>query len=345
MNLMKKSLLSVSIMTAIFTSMSTFAANDRGFNSDNDYASDDAGFSGHVGETFEYEEKNTDNYQGKTVKEVTKTHELLQIYYNNPGWQFQSIYGVKWIERRQDEPGYNENENGLMNYISLNKTFTLGHGFDFSLVYDLQYTDAKIDSPYVSGLKHLTTDNSFRPTLTYFNSEWNAGFYSNLEYLYTRENKDDWGYAEQEGHSILFKPYKIIGPWNFGIEFFYQDKANDGWNNGAITDRSHYTETYYEPIIQYAFEDAGNLYLRARFGHGKTENAGSMQYNANQTYFKTIRKATVGYEQNIGEDWIAKVEYKHAFEKEHKSHMDPGDEEKYSKLNQDNIYMHAFYRF
>ncbi|MEK8544200.1 hypothetical protein P2R98_23210, partial [Escherichia coli] len=68
-------------------------------------------------------------------------------------------------------------------------------------------------------------------------------------------------------------------------------------------------------------------------------------YNANRTYFKTIRKATLGYEQNIGDDWIAKIEYKHAWEKEHKNFYDPRDEEKYNVLNQDNIYVHAFYRF
>ncbi len=65
----------------------------------------------------------------------------------------------------------------------------------------------------------------------------------------------------------------------------------------------------------------------------------------NRTYFKTIRKATLGYEQNIGDDWIAKIEYKHAREKEHKNFYDPRDEEKYNVLNQDNIYVHAFYRF
>ncbi|EHW7778501.1 porin, partial [Shigella boydii] len=55
--------------------------------------------------------------------------------------------------------------------------------------------------------------------------------------------------------------------------------------------------------------------------------------------------ATLGYEQNIGDDWIAKIEYKHAWEKEHKNFYDPRDEEKYNVLNQDNIYVHAFYRF
>ena len=78
---------------------------------------------------------------------------------------------------------------------------------------------------------------------------------------------------------------------------------------------------------------------------GKQKNADSLQYNANRTYFKTIRKATLGYEQNIGDDWIAKIEYKHAREKRAQNFYDPRDEEKYNVLNQDNIYVHAFYRF
>ncbi|MFO6484559.1 hypothetical protein ACLBR5_15660 [Escherichia coli] len=40
-----------------------------------------------------------------------------------------------------------------------------------------------------------------------------------------------------------------------------------------------------------------------------------------QNLFKTIRKATLGYEQNIGDDWIAKIEYKHAWKKSTKTFM------------------------
>ncbi|HHZ4485243.1 TPA: porin [Escherichia coli] len=345
MVLIKKNVLSASIATVLLGSTGAFAANDRGFTSDTDWSEEQAGFNGHVGTTFEYETKSTDNYLGKTVKEYTKTHEIFQAYFSQPNWQFAAIYGLKSIDRRQEEKGYHENETSLQNYISLNKTFTIGNGFDFSLVYDLMYTDGNIDSPYVTGLHTVTVDNSFRPTLTYFNSDWNAGFYSNVEYLYSRNDKSSWGVREEEGQSILFQPYKRFGAWEFGIEFFYQKKHNDEFNHGKINDRSIYTETYYEPIIKYAFENAGNLYLRTRFGHGKTENADSLQYNANRTYFKTIRKSTLGYEQNIGDDWIAKIEYKHAWEKEHKNFYDPRDEEKYNVLNQDNIYVHAFYRF
>ncbi|MXD08470.1 porin, partial [Escherichia coli] len=92
--------------------------------------------------------------------------------------------------------------------------------------------DGNIDSPYVTGLHTVTVDNSFRPTLTYFNSDWNAGFYSNVEYLYSRNDKSSWGIREEEGQSILLQPYKRFGAWEFGIEFFYQKKHNDEFNHG-----------------------------------------------------------------------------------------------------------------
>lgn len=193
MVLIKKNVLSASIATVLLGSTGAFAANDRGFTSDTDWSEEQAGFNGHVGTTFEYETKSTDNYLGKTVKEYTKTHEIFQAYFSQPNWQFAAIYGLKSIDRRQEEKGYHENETSLQNYISLNKTFTIGNGFDFSLVYDLMYTDGNIDSPYVTGLHTVTVDNSFRPTLTYFNSDWNAGFYSNVEYLYSRNDKSSWG--------------------------------------------------------------------------------------------------------------------------------------------------------
>ncbi|MCU0032946.1 porin, partial [Escherichia coli] len=168
MVLIKKNVLSASIATVLLGSTGAFAANDRGFTSDTDWSEEQAGFNGHVGTTFEYETKSTDNYLGKTVKEYTKTHEIFQAYFSQPNWQFAAIYGLKSIDRRQEEKGYHENETSLQNYISLNKTFTIGNGFDFSLVYDLMYTDGNIDSPYVTGLHTVTVDNSFRPTLTYF---------------------------------------------------------------------------------------------------------------------------------------------------------------------------------
>lgn len=82
MVLIKKNVLSASIATVLLGSTGAFAANDRGFTSDTDWSEEQAGFNGHVGTTFEYETKSTDNYLGKTVKEYTKTHEIFQAYFS-----------------------------------------------------------------------------------------------------------------------------------------------------------------------------------------------------------------------------------------------------------------------
>lgn len=103
MVLIKKNVLSASIATVLLGSTGAFAANDRGFTSDTDWSEEQAGFNGHVGTTFEYETKSTDNYLGKTVKEYTKTHEIFQAYFSQPNWQFAAIYGLKSIDRRQEE--------------------------------------------------------------------------------------------------------------------------------------------------------------------------------------------------------------------------------------------------
>ena len=87
MVLIKKNVLSASIATVLLGSTGAFAANDRGFTSDTDWSEEQAGFNGHVGTTFEYETKSTDNYLGKTVKEYTKTHEIFQAYFSQPNWQ------------------------------------------------------------------------------------------------------------------------------------------------------------------------------------------------------------------------------------------------------------------
>ena len=61
MVLIKKNVLSASIATVLLGSTGAFAANDRGFTSDTDWSEEQAGFNGHVGTTFEYETKSTDN--------------------------------------------------------------------------------------------------------------------------------------------------------------------------------------------------------------------------------------------------------------------------------------------
>lgn len=81
------------------------------------------------------------------------------------------------------------------------------------------YTDGNIDSPYVTGLHTVTVDNSFRPTLTYFNSDWNAGFYSNVEYLYSRNDKSSRGYAKKKVIVYYFNPISVLEHGNLALSF------------------------------------------------------------------------------------------------------------------------------
>ncbi|MBJ6899977.1 porin, partial [Vibrio cholerae] len=87
------------------------------------------------------------------------------------------------------------------------------NGWATGAIYELEYTNSKVFSPYVSGLRKELAEHSFRPYLTYFNNEHNWGFYSNLEYLYSKEDKSDWGERIEDGYSLLFKPYKRFGNW------------------------------------------------------------------------------------------------------------------------------------
>lgn len=344
---MKRTLISASILMA-FISPYSFAASEHGFNADSiELGEEPSGFGGHIGSSFEYEDKETQSYNGNLIKEKIKTHEIFQVYYNNPQWDYRLLYGLKLYNRDQSEPGYHESEDGLKHFFSIDKGLLSANGWDTGIVYEVEYSATKIDSPYVDNLHHTTIDNSIRPYLTYWNNEYNLGFYSNLEYLYTNEDRSEWGSRTEEGYSILFKPYKRIGNWELGVEFFYQMKDNkDLTVNGIVNENSDFTESYYEPIIQYSFEDAGTLYLRTRFGHNKTVNSGQATGgNANVTYFKSIRKATVGYEQSVGDNWLLKGEYKYANEVENKNKYNSRDVNDENELKQHQIYAHALYRF
>src|SRR5690606_16146627 len=120
--------------------------------------------------------------------------------------------------------------------------------------------------------------------------------------------KSAWGERTEEGYSLLFKPYKRFGNWELGVELYYQIKDNeDRSSTGSINEISDFNEKYIEPIVQYSFDDAGVLYARVRVGENETNNAAnSGGGNANVDYFKDIRKATLGYEQAVGDNWLLK---------------------------------------
>ena len=341
---MKRTLLSVSVALALTVPTQVLAAGASDSDSSGSFFDEALQFGGHVGTSYEYESKNITDYNkwgGGKSKERIKTHELINVFYKNPTWDLSAFYAYKLAEREKTSSGYAENENSNKHLISLDKGFKLPNGWTTGLIYELEYTKGKINSTSGTvGLQTTNAEHSVRPYLTYWNNEYSMGFYSNLEYLFNDEDKNAWGTREEEGYSLLFKPYKRFGNWELGVEFFYQTKDNEAKNaDGSINEVSDFTEKYFEPIVQYSFEDAGTLYARARFGDNETKFTDG--WAKNETFFKDIRKATLGYEQAVGEDWLVKAEYEWAEEDETFTQL-AGDKK---EIEQETFYVQALYRF
>ncbi|SON50017.1 porin [Vibrio tapetis] len=347
---MNKTLISVLVANALVVSTSAYAANNqRGFTvEDSIYDSvlnDAMQFGGHIGTSYEYEEKDVTDFAswGGDFTEKTKTHEIFGVFYKNSKWDLSALYALKQVNRNKTSKKSNDSEleESFKHLMSLNKGFDLGDGWTTGLIYDLEYTRGKIYS--TSGTKGLgisKAEHSVRPYLTYWNNEYNAGVYTNLEYLYNDEDKNSWGTRQEKGYSFLIKPYKRMGNWEFGVELYYQIKDNDAKNgDGTINEVSDFTEKYAEPIVQYSFEDAGALYVRTRIGENKTTVSDG--WAKDSEYFKDIRKATVGYEQAVGDDWLVKAEYEWAKDKE--TFTQKEGEEKI--VEQNTFFLQALYRF
>jgi hypothetical protein len=325
----------------------SYAASEHGINLEDSFLEEALQFGGHIGTSVEYEDKVTDGFNGNEKKEKTITNEVFDVFYRNSNWNLSALYALKIENREQNEPGYYENEDGLKHLFSIDKGFRLTNGWATGLIYELEYTGSKLYSPYVDGLRKDLAEHSFRPYLTYWNNEHSWGFYSNLEYLYSKEDKSAWGERTEEGYSLLFKPYKRLGNWELGVELYYQVKDNEDYQkNGTINEISDFSEKYFEPIVQYTFDDAGTLYFRTRFGESETSHAAnSGGGNANVDYFKDIRKATLGYEQALGDSWVVKGEYEYANEVEDKSKLAGWETKNESELTQHTFYLQGLYRF
>ncbi|NOI64669.1 porin [Vibrio sp. 99-8-1] len=343
---MKKTLISVLVANALAIPFTAHAADDRGFSIEKSVYDEALEFGGHVGTSFELEDKVTNGFNGNKKKEKTTTHEVVGLYYNNPTWNFTALYALKLENREQREPSYHENEDGIKQLFSLNKGYDLSNGWGTGLIYELEYTKSKVYSPNVKGLNKTKAENSIRPYLTYWDNDNSWGFYSNLEYLFNSEDKSAWGERDEKGYSVLFKPYTRFGNWLMGIEFFYQIKENEGkTSTGTLSEESDFTEKYFEPIVQYSFDDAGTAYVRVRVGENETKHSAKSGGNANVDYFKDIRKATVGYEQAVGENWLMKAEYEYANETEKKSKLAGWEAKNESELKQHTVFVQALYRF
>lgn len=341
---MKRTLLSVLIANTVVISSAAFAADDRGFSPENTFFDDALRFGGHVGASIEYEDKTITNFEkwgGGKSTERTLTHEVLSVFYNNPIWNVTALYALKLENREKRDGSYAETEDSYKHFLSLNKGFQLSDGWGTGLIYDIEYSLGKIvTSKGVHGLRTSSAEHSLRPYLTYWNNEYGAGFYSNLEYLYNDEDKNTWGTRKEEGYSLLFKPYMNVGNWSLGVEFFYQEKENkakDG--SGKINEKSDFTEKYIEPIVQYTFDEAGTMYVRTRVG--KTESKHTEGWAKDEKFFKDIRKATLGYEQAVGDNWLVKAEYEWAKDTETFTQLE-GEEK---TVEQNTVFVQALYRF
>ncbi|MEZ8046019.1 porin [Vibrio sp. 10N.237.312.C02] len=340
----KKTLLSVVITNTLLISAGASAADDRTMSPSDIFFYDALKFGGHVGTSIEVEEKNITDFAswgGGKSKERTTTHEVFNVFYNNAAWNATALYAFKLENRKKKKGDYAETENGYKHLLSLNKSFQLGNGWGTGLIYELEYTKGDIvTSAKVDGLKTTKAEHSIRPYLTYWNNEYSAGFYSNLEYLYNDSDKSVWGSREEEGYSLLFKPYKRFGQWEVAAELYYQVKENKAKTaNGSLNEASDFTEMYIEPIVQYSFEEAGTMYVRARIGENETKHTDG--WAKNETFFKDIRKATLGYEQAIGDDWLVKGELEWAKDTETFSKL-KGEEK---TVEQETMYLQALYRF
>ncbi|OOF13653.1 porin [Salinivibrio sp. PR932] len=344
---MKKTLIAVSVAIALSGPTLSYAASETSMKSESSFLEEALQFGGHIGTSVEYEDKVTDGFNGHKKKEKTITNEVFDVFYSNVNWNLSALYALKIENREQNEPGYYENEDGLKHLFSIDKGFRLTNGWSTGLIYELEYTDSKLYSPYVDGLRKDLAEHSFRPYLTYWNNEYSWGLYSNLEYLYSKEDKSAWGKRTEKGYSLLVKPYKRLGNWELGVELYYQIKDNEDYQkNGNINEISDFSEKYFEPIIQYTFDDAGTLYFRTRFGESETRHAAnSGGGNANVDYFKDIRKATLGYEQAISDNWVVKGEYEYANEVEDKSELAGWEAKNESELTQHTFYLQGLYRF
>lgn len=316
---MNRTVLSLSIACALSTAPTVFAAengpapHEMGGN----ILTQALDFGGHVGTSIEIEDKDITNYKtwgGQTENERTTTHEVLGLFYKNAHWNFSSLYAFKLTDRvkRNQNRSYTETEDGYKHLISIDKKFPLPNGFETGVIYDLEYTLGTVATTAgVSNLRTKNAEHSVRPYFNFYSNEYDAGFQSNLEYLYNDEDKSAWGSRVEEGYSVLVKPYKRFGNWELGVEFYYQIKDNEARNSdGSINEVSDFTEKYIEPIVQYSFEDAGTLYVRARYGENETKHTEG--WAAGEQYFKDIRKATMGYEQSVGDNWLLKGEYEWA---------------------------------
>lgn len=309
---------------------------------DNSSASDGGmSFSGHFGSSIEYETKTTDDWGQGEIKERITTNEIGNIFINFHNLGLRSNYSLKTMTREQkNSGGYYENEDSLKHLILLDRPFALGGGWGTGLGYEAEYITSEVVSETANHHGKQSLEQIFRPYLTYWNNEYNAGFYAMAEYLTLNFDNGSWGQRDEAGYSVMIKPYTNYGNFQFELEFFHQvkDDNESATAEGYVFQTDKFTETYIQPTIRYSIDNGGLVYLTTRFAENETITKGSRP-----DYFKDVIKTSVGYETDIGENWMVKAEYEYTHEKE--TTNDPTKAGISKKVDNHKFYAHALYRF
>ncbi len=298
-------------------------------------------FSGHFGSSIEYESKTTDDWGQGEIKERITTNEIGNIFINFHNLGLRSNYSLKTMTREQkNSGGYYENEDSLKHLILLDRPFALGGGWGTGLGYEAEYITSEVVSKTANHHGKQSLEQIFRPYLTYWNNEYNAGFYAMAEYLTLNFDNGSWGQRDEAGYSVMFKPYTNYGNFQFELEFFHQvkDDNESATAEGYVFQTDKFTETYIQPTIRYSIDNGGLVYLTTRFAENETITKGSRP-----DYFKDVIKTSVGYETDIGENWMVKAEYEYTHEKE--TTNDPEKAGASKKVDNHKFYAHALYRF
>lgn len=298
-------------------------------------------FSGHFGSSIEYESKTTDDWGKGEIKERITTNEVGNVFLNFHNLGLRSNYSLKTMTREQkNSTGYYENEDSLKHLILLDRPFALGGGWGTGLGYEAEYISSEVVSKNANHHGKQSLEQIFRPYLTYWNNEHNAGFYAMVEYLNLSFDNGSWGQRDEAGYSVMFKPYTNFGNFQFELEFFHQVKNDNESSDpsGFVFQVDDFTETYIQPTIRYSIDNGGLVFLTTRFASNETIVKGSRP-----DYFKDVIKTSVGYEANIGEDWMVKAEYEYTREKE--TSNDPALAGAMKKVDNHKFYAHALYRF
>ena len=349
---MRKKLLSVVIANIVGLSDAASAGEFTDFlrqadKEDNSSASDGGmSFSGHFGSSIEYETKTTDNWGKGEIKEKIITNEIGNVFLNIQDLGLRANYSLKTMTREQKNydtfgaKGYYENEDSLKHLILLDRPFALSGGWGTGLGYEAEYITSEVVSASANHHGKNSLEQIFRPYLTYWNNEYNAGFYAMAEYLILNFDNGSWGQRDESGYSIMIKPYTNYGNFQFELEFFRQVKDDNEStdSSGFVFQRDKFTETYIQPTIRYSIDNGGLVYLTTRFAKNDTITKGPRP-----DYFKDVVKTSVGYETDIGENWMVKAEYEYTHEKE--TTNDPAQAGVSKKVDNHKFYAHALYRF